>query len=228
MQTKRHAVSGRERCDVDDAAAAGPAQCGDDGFAAVPDAFDVHNHCGIPVVLADRIETATPQTTKQSGIVDERVDAAEGVERRLRRRHRRRGAGDVELRRHCHAPFGLDQAQRICAVIDVGNHHAGAAAAEITGIFLPDPARCPGDDNNLSFDFHVDLLGIMSVAVHEIASALERAANRVCAPARCDLRDVINLFPGSLVREIKCGGEIADVSAYARERLQAKSARDEL
>jgi hypothetical protein len=40
------------------------------------------------------------------------------------------------------------------------------------------------------------------------------------------LRDV--LFPGSLVREIKRGGEIADISAYAGERLQAESARDEL
>jgi hypothetical protein len=69
--------------------------------------------------------------------------------------HRRRGARDVELCRGRRAAFRLHQVEGFRAFIDVRNHNASAEATEISRVFLPDPARRAGDDDDFSLDVHV-------------------------------------------------------------------------
>src|SRR4051812_7447015 len=80
VQAVRHAVGGGERGYIDDTPAARLAQRRHDRFAAVPDAFDVHSHGGVPFGLADRIEAAASERTEQSRIIDKRINTTECID----------------------------------------------------------------------------------------------------------------------------------------------------
>src|SRR5262245_1792831 len=157
VQAVRHPVGGRERGHVDDAAAAGLSQGRHHGLAAVPDAFDVHRHRSVPIRFGDRVESAACEAAVKRGIVDEGIDASERVERGARHLHRRRRARDVELGADRGALFAPHELERLRAVVDVREHDTRAEAAEIAGVFLPDPARGTRDHDDLSFDLHGDI-----------------------------------------------------------------------
>ena len=154
MQAVRHSVGGCQRRHVDDAAAAHLSHGGNDRFAAVPNAFDVHRHRGIPISFANRIETATLETAVKRCVIDEAVDAAKRVERGARHLHCRSGAGNIELGGDRCALFAPQEIERVRAIVDIGDHHTGAEARKISRIFLTDAARGAGDDDDLSFHVH--------------------------------------------------------------------------
>ena len=157
MQTVGHAVGGCERGHVDDAAAAGLSKGRHDGLAAVPNAFDVHGHRGVPIGFRNRIESPAFEAAVKRGVVDEGVDASERIERGPRHLHRRGGTGDIELGADRGALFGTHELERLRAVVDVRDDDTCAEAAEISRVFLPDPARGARNHNDLFFDLHGDI-----------------------------------------------------------------------
>src|SRR6516162_4591166 len=88
------------------------------------------------------------------------IAASQSVERDARHLHRRRGARDVELGADRGALFAPHQVERLRAVVDVREHDTRAEAAEIAGVFLPDPARGARDHNDLSIDLHGDITAL--------------------------------------------------------------------
>src|SRR5262249_39188656 len=157
VQAVRHPVGGRERGHVDDAAAAGLPHGRYDRLAAVPDAFDVHRHRRVPLDFTDRIESPAPEAAEERRIVDEGVDASERVERRARQFHCRGRVCNIELGADRGALFALHEVERLGAVVDVREHDTRAEAAEIAGVFLPDPACGARNHNDLAVDLHGDI-----------------------------------------------------------------------
>jgi hypothetical protein len=139
-----------------------PAHGGYDRLAAVPDALDVHGHRGVPLGFADRVETTALEAAEKRRIVNKCVNAAERVERHARRLHGRGPTRNVELGADRGALFAPHELECLRAVIDIGDHHAGAEAGEISRIFPADAARGAGDDDDFSFEVHASLSVIAS------------------------------------------------------------------
>src|ERR1700724_1998065 len=99
------------------------------------------------VIVSTPLEAAVKR-----GVVDEGVDASERIERGPRHLHRRGGARDIELGADRGALVGAHELERLRAVIDVRDDDTCAEAAEISRVFLPDPARGARNHNDLSFD----------------------------------------------------------------------------
>src|SRR6516162_4305082 len=121
-------------------------------------AFDVHRHRGIPIGFGDRIESPALEAAVKRGVVDEGVDAPECIERGPRHLHCRGGTRDIELGADRGALFGAHELERLRAVVDVRDDDACAEAAEISRVFLPDPARGARNHNDLAFDLHGDII----------------------------------------------------------------------
>src|SRR5262249_61955859 len=99
-------------------------------------------------------ESAALEAAVKRRIVDERVDAAKGVERRARHLHCRGGARNIELRASRGTLFAPHEIEGLRAIVDIGDHDTGAEARKVSRIFLSDAARGAGDHNDFSFDVH--------------------------------------------------------------------------
>ena len=89
------------------------------------------------------------ESAVKRGIVDQRVEPAEGAQARLDHRLGRSGIGDVELDPDSLAPGLAHQIEGLGAVVDVAGNDAGTARREAYGEFLAKPARRAGNRNDL-------------------------------------------------------------------------------
>jgi hypothetical protein len=99
----------------------------------------VHREVGGDVLLVDLGRPAPPD---DPGVVDEDVDAAEPLDRRLDQGARPLGAGDV----------GGVVDRRGAVGLDVVDDDARAAGGQQVGIRAPEAAGCAGDDGDPSVE----------------------------------------------------------------------------
>src|SRR5262249_4636463 len=151
---KGHAVSCRQRADVHDAPAAGGTHGRHDSLAAVPDAFDVDGHRGIPIGFGQRVEAAAAQGAIERSIIHQTIDAAKSVGSSFAHCGSGSGVSNVEFNGDGVAASVLDQIDSRSAVVNVSSHDSRAGGSEATGVLLPDAARRAGDDDHFVFDAH--------------------------------------------------------------------------
>jgi hypothetical protein len=141
VQRERHAVSRGERGEVDDAAGSGLPHCRHHGLAAIPNAFDIDRHGGVPIRFGNRIEAPAAQRAIERGIVDQRVDAPERPGRGVG--HLRGGFGISHVERDAdRIPIlRLYQVERRRAVVYVCGNDKSSCRRQASCEFLPDSAR---------------------------------------------------------------------------------------
>ncbi len=94
------------------------------------------------------------QGAVECGVVDQRVDPAERIDRRLRHRARLPGIRHVEPHRLDPPAGAAHLLDRRGAIGDVGGDDARALGGQPGGVFLPDAAGGAGDDHDLVRDAH--------------------------------------------------------------------------
>ena len=116
-------------------------------LAAIPDALDVDRHRGVPIRLGDGVEAAAVQRAVERGIVDQRVEPAERLDRRIGHRERRKsGSLTSSVTPIALPPCACCEGERRRAVVDVGGDDMRAGRREAAREFLPEAARRAGDE----------------------------------------------------------------------------------
>ena len=142
------------RRDIDDGAAAGLPQSGNDGLAPEEYAFGVHLHHAVPGLDGRILEAARPADAR---IVDEDVQHAEapqgevdglfpvGLARHVEPREDRRTALGAHVGLH-RVAFGFE---------NIADHHARPFAGEETRLRRSHPERSSADQRHLALEPHL-------------------------------------------------------------------------
>jgi hypothetical protein len=146
----------RNRRGVDDRAAAVVEHVADLVLHAQEHAGHVNRNAALPLI--DRVISKRRLTGLEAGIVERRVQAAEGVDRGLDHRLDLGFAADVGPLEHGLAARRLDFLDQIGArgLVEVGDHHARATLGAEQRGRLAHAAGAAGDKHDLSS--HVDFL----------------------------------------------------------------------
>src|SRR5262249_27299374 len=118
-------------------------------LAAIPDAFDVDRHRGVPLRFVDRIEAAAMQGAVERGVVDQGIEPAEDAYRRIDHGLRRVRVGDVKLDANAFWPGLGHKLERPAEVLDGAGHEAAPRRGKPSGKFLSEAARRTGDRDDL-------------------------------------------------------------------------------
>ena len=109
-------------------------------------ALEVDVDDDVPLLLGHRHEHAVAE---DAGVVDEHVEAPEGVDRGADQRLAAVPVGDVVVRRDGLAAGGADLGGRLLGdVAEVVDDDLGALGGEQQGVLAPEPAAGAGDDRD--------------------------------------------------------------------------------
>ena len=157
----RGAALAGDGCRVHDGGIVGGAQCAQGGAGHQEDALGVHGEDLVPLRFAELLDWAA---VHHAGVVDQHVQAAEGVHGRLHRCRARFRVGDVE-RRAAHVAETAEAAHRVLhlrlraqlvapapAGRQVGDHHLVPCLQKALGNALADAASAARDQNRSRHD----------------------------------------------------------------------------
>ena len=152
METVRQSVLHGGRAEIDDLAVTVLRHRRGRRLGAQETATHAHRHDAVPLVHVEGGERYRRNVRAERGVVDEDVEAAEGFERAGDHGGDRCVVGDVDAQRVRAPARGTDRLCDRFAVLEIGNHDAGAGGAERLRELRPQRGFCaeggPGDDRH--------------------------------------------------------------------------------